>query len=127
MRYPPRRVERVVAAARAPAVAPVQRSGRVETARVARALSQTVRASSVVECMNSVIRMHQARHRTLTQPLLDLKRLAWNCRSFAEGKRRGRSPYEHLGLKLPTYDFWELLQKDPAELEQEVSSQQLAI
>lgn len=96
-------------------------------ARVARVLYRTVRASSVVECMNSVIRMHQARHRTLTQALLDLKRLAWNCRSFVEGKRRGRCPYEHLGLKLPTYDFWELLQTDPSALEQVVSSLQLAI
>jgi hypothetical protein len=96
-------------------------------ARVARVLYRTVRASSVVECMNSVIRMHQARHRTLTQPLLDLKRLSWNCRSFVEGKRRGRCPYEHLGLKLPTYDFWELLQMDPSHLEQAVSSLQLAL
>lgn len=77
---------------------------------VARVLRQTVRASSAVECMNSVIRMHQARHRTLTQGLLDLKRLYWNCREFHEGKRRGRCPYEHLGLKLPSYDFWGLLQ-----------------
>ena len=70
---------------------------------------QTVRASSAVECMNSVLRMHQSRHRTLTQDLLDLKRLSWNCRMFRGGKRRGRCPYEHLGLKLPSYDFWDLL------------------
>ena len=73
-------------------------------------LRQTVRASSAVECMNSVLRMHQSRHRTVTQGLLDLKRLYWNCRAFREGKRRGRCPYEHLGLKLPSYDFWNLLQ-----------------
>jgi hypothetical protein len=78
--------------------------------KVARVLHQTVRASSAVECMNSVIRMHQARHRTLTQDLLDLKRLYWNCREFRGGKRRGRCPYEHLGLKRPSYDFWGLLQ-----------------
>ncbi|MBV8084049.1 MAG: hypothetical protein JO247_04455, partial [Chloroflexi bacterium] len=34
--------------------------------RVARVLRQTVRASSAVEGMNSVLRMHQARHRTMT-------------------------------------------------------------
>ena len=62
-----------------------------------------------VECMNSVLRMHQSRHRTVTQGLLDLKRLYWNCRGFREGKRRGRCPYEHLGLKLPSYRFWDLL------------------
>ena len=77
--------------------------------RVCRVLRQTVRASSAVECMNSVLRMHQSRHRTVTQELLDLKRLYWNCRAFREGKRRGHCPYEHLGLKLPTYDFWSVL------------------
>jgi hypothetical protein len=46
--------------------------------RVSRVLRSTMRASSAVECMNSVIRMHQARHRSLTQPLLDLKRLPRN-------------------------------------------------
>jgi hypothetical protein len=94
--------------------------------RVAAVLQQTVRASSVVECMNSVLRMHQARHRSLSQDLLNLKRLYWNCRTFAQGKRRDHCPYEHLGLQLPTYDWWALLQIDPAELEQKVSTSQLA-
>jgi hypothetical protein len=77
--------------------------------RVARVLRQTVRASSAVEGMNSVLRMHQSRHRTLTQGLLDLKRLYWNSRPFREGKRKGRCPYELLGLRLISYDFWALL------------------
>jgi hypothetical protein len=94
--------------------------------RVADVLSRTVRASSVVECMNSVARMHQARHRTLSQPLLDLKRLYWNCRPFATGKRRGRCPYEHLGLALPSYDWWSLLQTDPKQLTQQLSTAKLA-
>ena len=78
--------------------------------RIAAVLSQTVRASSAVECMNSVLRMHQSRHRTTTQGMLDLKRLYWNCRVFRGGKRKDRCPYEHLGLKLPSYAFWGLLQ-----------------
>ena len=78
--------------------------------RIAAVLSQTVRASSAVECMNSVLRMHQSRHRTTTQGMLDIKRLYWNCRVFARGKRKGRCPYEHLGLQLPTFDFWAMLQ-----------------
>ncbi|MBV8457593.1 MAG: hypothetical protein JO122_13370 [Acetobacteraceae bacterium] len=77
---------------------------------VARVLRQAVRASSAVECLNSVLRMHQSRHRTVTQGLLDLKRLYWNSCAFREGKRRGRCPYEHLGLKLPSYRFWDLLE-----------------
>jgi hypothetical protein len=76
---------------------------------VSRVLRETVRASSAVECMNSVLRMHQSRHRTVSQGLLDLKRLYWNCREFREGKRRKHSPYELLGLKLPSYHFWDLL------------------
>ena len=62
--------------------------------------------------MNSVLRMHQSRHRTLTQGMLDLKRLYWNTRVFRGGKRKGRCPYEHLGLVLPSYDFWDLLQPE---------------
>jgi hypothetical protein len=76
---------------------------------LSRVLRGTVRASSAVECMNSVLRMHQSRHRTVSQGLLDLKRLYWNCRAFREGKRRRHCPYELLGLKLPSYRFWDLL------------------
>lgn len=89
-------------------------------------LSQAVRASSAVECLNSVMRMHQGRHRQVSQGMLDLKRLYWNCRLFREGKRKGHYPYELLGLHLPTEDWWQLLQMDPKELEQKLLTQQLA-
>ncbi len=105
-----------------------QRLGADEDAygRVGRVLRRVLRASSAVEGINSVVRMHQARHRKLTQELLDLKRLSWNCRRFGSGKRRGRCPYEHLGLRLPSYDLWQLLQTDPDELKQQLSSQGVA-
>jgi hypothetical protein len=96
------------------------------SARVRGVLGGVVRASSAVECVNSVVRMHQARHRTLTQELLDLKRLYWNCRGFREGKRRGHCPYQLLGLKLPSYDPWALLHLDPEHLRQQLSSSRLA-
>jgi hypothetical protein len=76
---------------------------------VSRVLCRTVRARSAVECMNSVLRMHQSRHRTVNQGLLDLKRLYWNSHTFREGKRRQRCPYELLGLKPPSHRFWDLL------------------
>jgi hypothetical protein len=76
---------------------------------IAGVLRTTVRASSAVECVNSVLRMHQSRHRNLGQGLLDLKRLYWNTRGFRNGWRRGQCPYQLLGLDLPAYDFWELL------------------
>ena len=44
----------------------------------------------------------------------------WNCRVFREGKRKGRSPYDLLGWKLPTSDWWQLLQMDPEELGQKI-------
>src|SRR5215208_3249234 len=35
--------------------------------------------------------------------------LYWNCREFREGRRRRHSPYELVGLRLPSYRFWDLL------------------
>ena len=91
--------------------------------RVAAVLEDTFRASSAVECMNSVLRMQQSRHRRMTQPMLDLKRLYWNCQPFRSGPRKDVCPYQALGLELPTFDFWELLQTDPAQLTQQLSTQ----
>jgi hypothetical protein len=94
--------------------------------RVKAVLATTIRASSAVEGSNSVTRMHQCRHRRMSQGLLDLKRLYWNSHKLATGRRRGRSPYEMLGLALPpTTDFWTLLQSSPAQLAELVSSVQL--
>ena len=60
--------------------------------RVSAVLEDTVRASSAVECMNSVLRMQQSRHRRMTQPMLDLKRLYWNCRRVPLRPEEGRLP-----------------------------------
>jgi hypothetical protein len=78
------------------------------------------RASSLVECINSVTRMQQSRHRKMTQGLLDLKRLYWNCREFRTGHRRRKSPYELQGVPLPTRDWWELLRWTPEQLRQQL-------
>jgi hypothetical protein len=56
----------------------VDANWRKSDAAVAWLLRLTVRASSAVECMNSVLRRHQSRHKTVTQGLLDLKRLPRN-------------------------------------------------
>jgi hypothetical protein len=84
--------------------------------RVREVLGGVWRASSLVEGINSVLRMQQARHRKLTPGLLDLKRLYWNCHRFRTGKRRGRSPYELLGVPLPPVPWWELLKWPPEQL-----------
>jgi hypothetical protein len=100
---------------------PLEGAERAAYDRIAAILASTSRASSAVECMNSVLRMQQSRHKRMTQPMLDLKRLYWNCHVLKAGRRKGHCPYQKLGLPLPTFDFWELLQSDPAQLAQELS------
>ena len=94
---------------------------REEARRVQAVLRGVWRASSLVECVNSVARMQQARHRKMTQGLLDLKRLYWNLRRFRTGPRKNQTPYGLLGLKLPALSFWELLKLTPEELRQRLS------
>jgi hypothetical protein len=94
-----------------------------EASRVRDVLRDVWRASSLVECVNSVARMQQARHRKMTQGLLDLKRLYWNLRRFRTGRRKGQMPYELLGLRLPDLSFWEFLKLTPDELREELSAQ----
>jgi hypothetical protein len=97
--------------------------GSAVTKAVRSILRTTWRASSLVEGINSVLRMHQARHRKLTQGLLDLKRLYWNCHTFRTGRRKGQSPYQRLGLKLPEgLDWWELTKMTPEQLRDRLSA-----
>jgi hypothetical protein len=90
--------------------------GQASSMQVDALLRQAVRASRAVDGANSVVRMPQGRPRHVSQGMLDLKRRYWNGRAFEAGKRKGRSPYELLGLQLPTSDWWQLLQRDPQEL-----------
>jgi hypothetical protein len=96
--------------------------GTVAVTQVRNVLRQAWRASSLVECLNSVARMQQARHRRLTPGLLALKRLYWNCRVFRTGRRRQQTPYGLLGVRLPTLDWWELLRFSPEQLRQQLSA-----
>jgi hypothetical protein len=97
-----------------------------QAVRVRAVLRGVWRASSLVECVNSVARMQQARHRKMTQGLLDLKRLYWNLRRFRTGHRKGQAPYGLLGLKLPEMSFGEFLKLTPAELREQLSAQDVA-
>jgi hypothetical protein len=97
--------------------------GNTMTKAVRSIFRNTWRASSLVEGINSVLRMHQARHRKLTQGLLDLKRLYWNCHTFRTGRRKGKSPYQRLGLKLPEgMDWWDLTKLTPEQLRDKLSA-----
>lgn len=66
---------------------------------VAAILRGVVRASSLVECMNSVLRMHPSRHRTITPGMLDLKRLCWNTRCFGGVRRKRQMPLRASGTE----------------------------
>lgn len=86
-------------------------------------LRRAHRASSLVECLNSVLRMQQARHRKMTQGLLDLKRLAWNCHTFRTGRRRNTTPYERLGVPWPEgVRWWDVLKWPPEQLRDQLST-----
>jgi hypothetical protein len=86
-------------------------------------LRRAYRASSLVECINSVLRMQQARHRKMTQGLLDLKRLYWNCHRFRSGRRRGTTPYERLGAPWPEgLRWWDVLKMTPEQLRDKLST-----
>src|SRR6185503_4241018 len=95
-----------------------------QAARVRAVLRGAWRASSLVECVNSVVRMQQARHRKMSQGLLDLKRLYWNLRRFRTGRRKGKAPYGLLGLKFPNLSFWEFLKLTPKQLREQLSAQE---
>jgi hypothetical protein len=86
-------------------------------------LRRAYRASSLVECINSVLRMQQARHRKMTQGLLDLKRLYWNCHTFRTGRRRNSTPYERLGVPWPEgLRWWDVLKLTPEQLQDKLST-----
>jgi hypothetical protein len=98
-------------------------TGQAAVASVRDILRRAYRASSLVECINSVLRMHQAQHRKLTQELINLKRLYWNCHTFRTGRRRGTSPYERLGVPWPeNLRWWELLKLTPEQLQEKLST-----
>jgi hypothetical protein len=102
-------------------------AGQQATAAVRDIFRRAYRASSLVECLNSVLRMQQARHRKLTQGMLDLKRLYWNSHTFRTGRRRGTTPYQRLGAPWPEGKHWlDLLKMTPEQLRHELSNAQKA-
>jgi hypothetical protein len=94
-----------------------------EASRVRAVLRRVWRASSLVECVNSVVRMQQARHRVMTQGLLDLKRLYWNLHQFRGGRRKDQTPYGLMGMRLPDLSFWQFLKLTPEVLRERLSMQ----
>jgi hypothetical protein len=101
--------------------------GQEAVAAVREICRRAYRASSLVECINSVLRMQQARHRKLTQGLLDLKRLYWNSHTFRTGRRRKTTPYQRLGVPWPEgLRWWDVLKLTPEQLRNKLSTAKAA-
>jgi hypothetical protein len=73
------------------------------------ALDRVVRASSAVECLNSLLRPYVSVKKHLNQGFLALVALYWNMRPLAQ--RGGRTPFQLSGIDLGTDDWVELLEE----------------
>jgi hypothetical protein len=67
-------------------------------AAVASLIEHPRRSSSLVEALNSRLRVLQMVHRNVSDHLLALVALAWNLSPRTEGRRKGPSPYVRLGI-----------------------------
>src|SRR4051812_47200543 len=75
-----------------------------------------------MDCLNKELSVQQVRHKRMTQAMLDLRLMYWNCRRSGSGPRWGACPHEHPGLGLPTFEFLGWLVMDHARLTQEPST-----
>ena len=101
--------------------------GQPAQAAVREILRRASRASSLVECLQGVLRRPQARPRHLTHGLLDLKRLSGNCHTFRTGGRRRPTPYQRLGVPWPEgLRWWEMLKLTPEQLRDKLSTAKTA-
>jgi len=73
-------------------------------------LDQIVQSSSLVECLNSIIRPYLNTSRNhVTQELLNLVMFYHNHRRYVDGKRQGKTPMELLTGKVQDKDWIDLL------------------
>ncbi|MHA2313554.1 MAG: hypothetical protein ACXADF_18925 [Candidatus Thorarchaeota archaeon] len=76
---------------------------------VKRILYRPKRASSLVECFNSILRPIQQVKKYVSQEFLWLKALHHNMKSFKQGRRKGKSPFQLLGIDFGNQDWIRLL------------------
>jgi hypothetical protein len=75
-------------------------------------LDQIIQASSMVECINSILRPYlNASRNQVTQEFLNLFMFYHNHRRYHAGKREGKTPMELLTNKKQKEDWIDLLQK----------------
>ncbi len=73
------------------------------------ALDQVFRASSLVESFNSHVRVCQQVKKGLHKNFLYLVALKWNMCPFEQGKRKGQSPFQILGIQSESLNWLDLL------------------
>jgi hypothetical protein len=76
---------------------------------VKKLLYRPKRASSLVECFNSILRPIQQIKKQVTQEFLWLKALYHNMKTFKQGMRKGKSPFQLLGVDFGSQDWIGLL------------------
>lgn len=82
--------------------------------RLADILDAACRTSSLVECLNGLLKQFLHNRRSFAsadalQTYLNLFTLWHNMRVYQRGKRQGQSPYQRAGIQLHTDDWLELL------------------
>ena len=77
---------------------------------VRRILYHPKRASSLVECYNSILRPIQQVKKHVTQEFLWLKALHHNMKTFKQGRRKGKSPFQLLGVDFGNQDWIGLME-----------------
>jgi hypothetical protein len=77
---------------------------------VRRILYHPKRASSLVECYNSILRPIQQVKKQVTQEFLWLKALHHNMKTFKQGRRKGKSPFQLLGVSFGNQDWIGLME-----------------
>jgi hypothetical protein len=76
---------------------------------------KVVRASSLVETVNSWLRPFLWRRKGNGRGIYNLLRLCWNTHRFARGKRQGKTPAQLAGIEVNTEDWLELVGFAPKE------------
>jgi hypothetical protein len=76
---------------------------------VAAILDKILRASSAIECLNSLWRVYQQVKKSFATDFAYLVALHHNLHEFTEGPRRGRSPFDLLGVDAGTRDWLSLV------------------
>ena len=80
-------------------------------AQVAAVMNKALRASSAIETLNSMWRVYQQVKKSFGTKFAYLVALYHNMRPFAEGPRKDRTPFEILGVTLPTDNWLELVRQ----------------